>query len=42
MLFWESLIFTYIKLFNYKDGGGNKKETYVRNPLKLKKFLNYL
>lgn len=38
MLFLESLIFTFIKLFNYKDGGGNKKETYVWNLLKLKKM----
>lgn len=38
MLFLESLIFAFIKLFNYKDGGGNKKETYVWNLLKLKKM----
>lgn len=42
MLFLESLIFTFVKLFNYKDGGGNKKETYVWNLLKLKKNVNYL
>lgn len=39
-LFWKSLIFTFIKLSNYKDRSGNKQKSYIcAKSLEIKKNL---
>lgn len=42
MLFKESLVFTFIKVSNYMGGGGNKQNSYVWNPFKVKMCFAYL
>ena len=40
MLFWESLIFTFVKLPSYKDGGDNKQKSYIcAKSLEIKKLI---